>query len=38
MRGGKLGVGDHQFPTFDAETKSAKIPKSLYERGVVGGW
>ena len=30
MRGGWLGVGDHQFPTFDAETKSAKIPKSFY--------
>ena len=24
------GIGDDQFPTFYAESKSAKIPKSLY--------
>ena len=29
------GVGDNQFPTFDAESKSAKIPKSHY--GGKGG-
>ena len=27
------GVGDDQFPTFDAEFKSAKIPKSHYGEG-----
>ena len=28
------GVHDGQLPTFDAESKSAKIPKSLYGGGV----
>ena len=27
------GAGDKLFPTFDAHSKSAKIPNSLY-----GGW
>ena len=27
------GVHDGQLPTFDAESKSAKIPKSLYGGG-----
>ena len=31
--GGGGGVHDDQLPTFDAESKSAKIPNSLY-----GGW
>ena len=31
---GGRGVCDGQLPTFDAESKSAKIPKSLYS----GGW
>ena len=28
------GVSNDQFPTFDAESKSPKIPKSHYGRGV----
>ena len=28
--GGRDGVADDQFPTVDAESKSAKIPKSHY--------
>ena len=31
------GVHDGQLPTFDAESKSAKVPKSLYGGGR-GGW
>ena len=31
------GVHDGQLPTFDAESKSAKIPKSL-SGGGGGGW
>ena len=34
-RGG--GFGDSQLPTFDAESKSAKIPKSLHSGGGGGG-
>ena len=30
------GGGDDQLPTFDAESKSAKIPKSHYRWGGVG--
>ena len=32
------GVSDNQFPTFDAESKSAKILKSLYGDAVGGQW
>ena len=38
--GGGGGVDDDQLPTFNAEYKSAKIPKSLYDyirRGGGGG-
>ena len=31
MVGGRRGIGN-QLPTFDAESKSAKIPGSLYGR------
>ena len=33
MGGGGGGLHDSQLPTFDAESKSAKIPKSLYQGG-----
>ena len=35
--GGGGVVGNNQFPTFDAELKSAKIPKSNYGGGGGGG-
>ena len=35
--GGGGGVHGGQLPTFDAESKSAKIPKSLYGEGGGGG-
>ena len=35
--GGGGGVSDNQFPTFDAESKSAQIPKSHYGGGGGGG-
>ena len=34
--GGGGGVSDGQLPTFDAESKSAKIPNSLCEWGGGG--
>ena len=34
--GGGGGVRDGQLPTFDAESKSTKIPKSLYGGGGGG--
>ena len=37
MVGGGGGVHDGQLPTFAAESKSAKIPKSLYSVGGGGG-
>ena len=33
---GRGEVHDSQFPTFDAESKSAKIPKSFYGGQGVG--
>ena len=33
---GKGVVHDEQLPTFDAESKSAKIPNSLYTGGEGG--
>ena len=35
-RGG--GFGGNQFPTFDAESKFAKIPNSHVQWGGGGGW
>ena len=32
------GVSDDQFPTFDAVSKSSKIPNSLYGCGGGGQW
>ena len=37
VREGALGAGT-QFPTFDAESKSAQNPNSLYGGGGLGGW
>ena len=37
VRMGSGGTHDSQLPTFDAESKSAKIPKSLYSGGGGGG-
>ena len=34
--GGGRGIGGNQFPTFDAESKFAKIPNS-HVQGQVGG-